>query len=138
MKINLIEVDPFTVEEAVLRQIRDCESEGGSHSRIDLILINGSKKFTGKVSFTCRYYDEDGVFCGVDTPWSNLDRSIAPSKSIDVILAVNPPKNASRVDVRASCKTNLMDLEITDLPSMVYFISLITFGIGLVIGKFFK
>ncbi len=138
MKINLKEVDPFTVEDAVLRRIPSRDSEEGPHSRIDLVLVNGVKKFTKKITFTCRYYDDDGTFCGVDTPWCHLDRSIDPSESVDIILNVTPPKNASRVDIRLHTKTNLMNLEMTDLPVIVYFVALITFGVGFIIGKFFK
>ena len=138
MKIAIIEEPPFTVDQAVLRQIQGCESEGDSHSRIDLILVNGAKKFTGKVVFSCRYYDEDDSFCGVDTPWWHLHKCIAPNDSVDVVLSVNTPENASRVDVRISCNTKLMDQQITDLPFWLYFAGVFIFGFGLVIGKFFE
>lgn len=104
MKIQLADVHPFVVNASALRQVkaRDGEAEGGW--RLDLIVKNAGRWSRSKIRCSLRYYDKNGTFLGLDTPyWQQC--TVASQSEQSVSLYVDPPAAAEIAELHIISKS---------------------------------
>ena len=107
MEIRPTEIHPFVVEASALRQTkaRDGELEGGW--RLDLILKNTGKSKRTKIGCSIRYYDQQGEFLGLDTPYWHQGPIFRPQEHRDMSLHVDPPHSVRTAEIRIFSKSSV-------------------------------
>jgi hypothetical protein len=107
MEIKPTEIYPFALEASALRQNKATDGESEGSWRLDLIIKNVGKSKRAKIGYSIRYFDQQGKFLGLDTPYWHQGAVFRPQENRDISLHVNPPEHAITAEFRIFSKASI-------------------------------